>query len=62
MKNESQLPFKPLDSAERDTVLGFLLRIAETNAHEAIRRVAKSLFNLLSRERASDPDTTVINL
>lgn len=40
-----------LSSVEIDTLLGYLLRVSETSQSESIRRVAKSLFALLSREK-----------
>lgn len=42
---------KPLSEAENDALLRFLNRVVTSTKNESIRRVAKSLFNLLSRER-----------
>lgn len=49
--SEKEIPSKPLKPAEVNRLLGLLLRLADTGSNEVIRRLAKSLLNVVSRER-----------
>lgn len=42
---------QPLSTVELDTLLKFLQRILATSASDTIRRVAKSLFTVLTEEK-----------
>lgn len=44
----------PLTDTEKNLLLRLLLRLEASTASQAIKRVAKSLFNLLSRERYTE--------
>lgn len=49
--SQKPLPLKPL---ELDRIMGYLLRLSETSESEIVRRLAKSLFSVLSRDRVRE--------
>lgn len=46
----SKKPTQPLKPREVSVLLSYLLRLSEAGSNEAIKRLAKSLLNVLSRE------------
>lgn len=50
--NEKEI--KPLKPQEVSKLLALLLRLADTGSNEVVRRLAKSLLNVVSRERIKD--------
>lgn len=45
---------QPLNTSEIDALLAFLLRVSETSTNDTIKRLAKSLFNVISRDKYSN--------
>lgn len=49
-KKETQ----PLKPKEVSVLLSYLLRLSETGSNEVVKRLAKSLLNVVSRDRIRD--------